>query len=191
MALLDHPSNMVFMAGFVVYVTIRHVFQTRVKGEETVESRLDGGEKVLLTIVMIVVTAASVTSSFLFFWNDFQELERAEADRNRDQVRYGFFDLVIGLHQFNSNWAQWTSTYNFVTDNLANRQRQLTASNREVEALTEARRDTLAVFEKGIVSQIELLESERRHLEGRRKALALRHALLRDHLMLIKALGGP
>ncbi|MFM1560713.1 MAG: TolC family protein, partial [Roseibacillus sp.] len=61
---------------------------------------------------------------------------------------------------------------------------------REVTALDEARQNTLALFEGGIVSQIELLESERRSLEGRRQELAVRHALLRDHLALVKALGG-
>ncbi len=74
--------------------------------------------------------------------------------------------------------------------NLANRGRQLSAVRREVTALDEARQNTLALFEGGIVSQIELLESERRSLEGRRQELAVRHALLRDHLALVKALGG-
>ena len=70
---------------------------------------------------MIVVTAASVTSSFLFFWDDFQELERREADRNRDRIRNGFFDLVEGLHQFNSNWAIWDQTYEFISNPLSDR----------------------------------------------------------------------
>ncbi|MDH3771014.1 MAG: TolC family protein [Nitrospirota bacterium] len=74
--------------------------------------------------------------------------------------------------------------------NFSNRRRQLTAARREVAALDEARRNTFATFETGLVSQIELLESERRSLEGRRQELAVRHALLRDHLALVKALGG-
>ena len=74
--------------------------------------------------------------------------------------------------------------------NAANRHRQLAAARREVSALKEARLNTLDTFEQGIVSQIELLESERRSLEGQRQELAVRHALLRDHLALIKALGG-
>ena len=74
--------------------------------------------------------------------------------------------------------------------NLASRYRQLQTAQREVKALEEARQNTLATFDNGIVSQIELLESERRSLEGRRQKLALRHALLRDHLTLIRSLGG-
>ena len=73
---------------------------------------------------------------------------------------------------------------------LSNRTRQHQAAKREVAALEEARTNTLATFEQGIVSQVELLESERRSLEGRRQELAVRHALLRDHLALIRALGG-
>ena len=57
-------------------------------------------------------------------------------------------------------------------------------------ALEEARQNTLDTFKEGIVSQVELLESERRSLEGKRQRLALRHALLRDHLGLVRALGG-
>jgi outer membrane protein TolC len=56
--------------------------------------------------------------------------------------------------------------------------------------LEKARQNTLATFENGLVSQIELLESERRSLEGKRQELAIRHALLRDHLALVRALGG-
>jgi len=74
--------------------------------------------------------------------------------------------------------------------NLGNRHNQLQAAKREVVALEKARRNTLATFENGLVSQIELLESERRSLEGKRQELAIRHALLRDHLTLIRALGG-
>tara|TARA_Y100000766_G_scaffold219794_1_gene191743 strand:+ start:15017 stop:15370 length:354 start_codon:yes stop_codon:yes gene_type:complete len=74
--------------------------------------------------------------------------------------------------------------------NLGNRHNQLQAARREVASLEKARQNTLSTFENGLVSQIELLESERRSLEGRRQELAIRHALLRDHLTLIRALGG-
>ena len=74
--------------------------------------------------------------------------------------------------------------------NLGNRHNQLQAARREVASLEQARQNTLATFKNGLVSQIELLESERRSLEGKRQELAIRHALLRDHLTLIRALGG-
>ena len=74
--------------------------------------------------------------------------------------------------------------------NLGNRHRQLETAQREIQSLEKARLNTLATFKNGLVSQIELLESERRSLEGKRQELAIRHALLRDHLTLIRALGG-
>ncbi|NNC87760.1 MAG: TolC family protein [Akkermansiaceae bacterium] len=74
--------------------------------------------------------------------------------------------------------------------NVGFRIRELAAARREVEALEEARRNTLATFNAGLVSQIELLESERRSLEARRQALAVQHSLLRDRLALVRALGG-
>ena len=74
--------------------------------------------------------------------------------------------------------------------NLTSRRRQLQAAREEVSLLEEARQNTLDTFRQGIVSQVELLESERRSLEGKRQRLALRHALLRDYLSLVRALGG-
>ena len=74
--------------------------------------------------------------------------------------------------------------------NLTSRRLQLKTAEQEVAALEEARQNTLDTFKEGIVSQVELLESERRNLEGKRQRLALRHALLRDHLGLVRALGG-
>ena len=74
--------------------------------------------------------------------------------------------------------------------NLGNRHLQLKGAQREIQSLEKARQNTLATFENGLVSQIELLESERRSLEGKRQELAIRHALLRDHLALVRALGG-
>jgi protein-S-isoprenylcysteine O-methyltransferase Ste14 len=44
------PWNIVFVVGFVVYVGIRHEFGRRTKDNETVVSRLDAMEKVLLVI---------------------------------------------------------------------------------------------------------------------------------------------
>ncbi|MEE9127132.1 MAG: protein-S-isoprenylcysteine O-methyltransferase [Planctomycetota bacterium] len=51
--MLDHPWNIVFLVGFVVYASIRHVFEKRTRGEEKVVRRLDGLEKGLLAIVML------------------------------------------------------------------------------------------------------------------------------------------
>lgn len=51
MNLVNHPWNVVFVAGFVVYMAIRHVYMARVKDVETSVSRVDGIEKVLLVVV--------------------------------------------------------------------------------------------------------------------------------------------
>jgi protein-S-isoprenylcysteine O-methyltransferase Ste14 len=42
------PWNAVFLAGFVVYFWIRHVFLQRTKGEKKAASRFDRSEKILL-----------------------------------------------------------------------------------------------------------------------------------------------
>ena len=51
--MLEHPWNLVFLAGFVVYIGIRHVYQKRAMAVETAERRVDGLEKGLLAIVMV------------------------------------------------------------------------------------------------------------------------------------------
>ena len=45
------PWNLVFLAGFVIYLTIRHVFATRTKGVKKTVNRMDGLEKILLLVV--------------------------------------------------------------------------------------------------------------------------------------------
>ncbi len=48
-----HPWNIVFLAGFLVYVCIRHVYATRVRGEKSTVRRIDALEKGLMTLVML------------------------------------------------------------------------------------------------------------------------------------------
>lgn len=50
---LQHPWNIVFLAGFVVYIGIRHVYGTRLKSEKSVVRRIDGLEKGLLAVVAL------------------------------------------------------------------------------------------------------------------------------------------
>lgn len=52
MNILTHPSNIVFLIGFVIYIGIRHVFAKRTKAEEKTIRRIDGVEKSLLLIVV-------------------------------------------------------------------------------------------------------------------------------------------
>ncbi|MCB9852362.1 MAG: isoprenylcysteine carboxylmethyltransferase family protein [Phycisphaerales bacterium] len=51
--MLQHHSDLVFLAGFVIYVATRGVFAHRVKTVETIEKRVGGIEVVLLVFVMI------------------------------------------------------------------------------------------------------------------------------------------
>ena len=47
------PWNIVFFAGFIVYASIRHVFERRTKGIEKGVRRIDALEKVLLVLVAV------------------------------------------------------------------------------------------------------------------------------------------
>lgn len=51
MNLLKQPWNIVFLAGFIVYASIRHVFERRTKGVEKADRRIDATEKILLVFV--------------------------------------------------------------------------------------------------------------------------------------------
>jgi protein-S-isoprenylcysteine O-methyltransferase Ste14 len=47
-----HPWNVVFLIGFLVYVSIRGVFKERTKRNQKVVNRADGVEKMLMVIVI-------------------------------------------------------------------------------------------------------------------------------------------
>jgi len=53
MNLLNSPWNLVFFAGFVVYVTIRGVYARHTKNAEKVHRQIDGLEKALLLLVLV------------------------------------------------------------------------------------------------------------------------------------------
>ena len=74
--------------------------------------------------------------------------------------------------------------------NLESRRRQFNYLQKEVGELAAARREVEATFRAGIVSQIEVLESERSYLQAQRALAALHQSILNDHLALIRALGG-
>jgi protein-S-isoprenylcysteine O-methyltransferase Ste14 len=50
---LKHPWNIVFLAGFIVYVAIRHSYAARVRNVETKVRRIDGLEMGLMAAVML------------------------------------------------------------------------------------------------------------------------------------------
>ncbi|MFY9341861.1 MAG: protein-S-isoprenylcysteine O-methyltransferase [Planctomycetota bacterium] len=52
-ALLDRPFDVVFLAGFAVYVALRGHYQSLAKGQETVERRRGAREVMLLVLVAI------------------------------------------------------------------------------------------------------------------------------------------
>ncbi len=68
----------------------------------------------LTAAILLIMTLFSVTSSYLFFWNDFQYLEEKEANHNRDRVRNGFFSEIETLHQFVLDWSSRDDSYSFV-----------------------------------------------------------------------------
>ena len=47
------PWNLVFLAGFVTYAGIRHVFEQRTRSNETALSRKDGRDRVLIAVVAL------------------------------------------------------------------------------------------------------------------------------------------
>lgn len=49
--MLDNPWDLVFVAGFAVYATIRGRFERLTKGKESVLRRMDGRERALLGVV--------------------------------------------------------------------------------------------------------------------------------------------
>ncbi len=58
------PSDFVFLAGFVVYTGTRHVYQSRVRDETSVESRDGGAEEVLLPLVLLGCLVLPLLSLF-------------------------------------------------------------------------------------------------------------------------------
>ena len=76
--------NLVFFAGFIIYMTIRGVYKRRTKGMENAVSHLDTRERILL--VLVIATSLFVPVVYLFTpW-------------------LGFADYRI------TEWAQWCGT---------------------------------------------------------------------------------
>jgi protein-S-isoprenylcysteine O-methyltransferase Ste14 len=61
---LDHWSHAAFLVGFVVYTGIRHHFESRFKGTESVERRFDRVE--LVTLASVGLGAGMLPLLFLF-----------------------------------------------------------------------------------------------------------------------------
>lgn len=74
--------------------------------------------------------------------------------------------------------------------NLRSRDAQLAAVVRETEAWARNRKNAGEQFAAGIISQIELLETESRWLDAKRSLASLRQAKLNARIDLIKATGG-
>ncbi len=74
--------------------------------------------------------------------------------------------------------------------NLVSRRAQLTAAERETQALARSRISAREQFDAGLTSQVEYLDTERRWLAARRSQVAIRQAMLSARINLIKATGG-
>ena len=92
--------------------------------------------------------------------------------------------------QYRANLVKVIGEIDAAYANLLNRKRQFASACREVQALAEARRNVTENFGEGIVSQVEVLESERSYLQTARVKVVLEEAVLRDHVALVRALGG-
>lgn len=69
---LKDPWNLAYLVGFVTYMRIRHVFDSRSKDREKVSSRFDGLEKGLILVVF--VGTLLVPALFLFTpWLNFAD----------------------------------------------------------------------------------------------------------------------
>jgi len=104
---IQQPWNLVFLVGFIVYVTIRGVFKTRSKNVETVDDRVDRLEKALLLIVIpgaLLLPLIYLFSNWLAF-ADYRILTFAKW--------LGTFFMVVALwlfwrshHDLGRNWSQ-------------------------------------------------------------------------------------
>ena len=74
--------------------------------------------------------------------------------------------------------------------NLASRREQSQALRRQITDLRDVNAQVHARLEAGLVSQLEVFESERSLLATEQSLLALEHQLLQDTVTLYKALGG-
>ena len=69
--------NVVFLIGFIVYLTIRGVFKQRTKGNEKVVSRVDTRERILL--VLVIATSFFAPMLYLFTpWLSFADYRLPE-----------------------------------------------------------------------------------------------------------------
>ena len=58
------PWNLVFLAGFVVYMSIRHVFATRTKSVKATVNRMDALERILILLVVLSSLLAPILYLF-------------------------------------------------------------------------------------------------------------------------------
>jgi protein-S-isoprenylcysteine O-methyltransferase Ste14 len=92
-----HPWNIVFLIGFIAYVAIRGVFDKRTNGIEKSVRRMDGLERVLLSLVFL----GSIVIPILYLFTPLL----AFADYSRSPVLpwCGAFLMVAAL------WVFWRS----------------------------------------------------------------------------------
>jgi NodT family efflux transporter outer membrane factor (OMF) lipoprotein len=106
------------------------------------------------------------------------------------QVQVREADLKIASDQYRGTVVRAFQEVQDALINLASRGTQLESANAALQILKDANTLTLARFEEGLLSQLEVLENERSLLQAEQVALDVHARYLNDMLVLYKAIGG-
>jgi NodT family efflux transporter outer membrane factor (OMF) lipoprotein len=106
------------------------------------------------------------------------------------EVKVREADLKIASEQYRSTVVKAFQEVEDTLLNLSSRREQLNTAQQAVDDLTKVRDFSRLKFEEGLISQLEVLETERGLLQSEQTALSVRYQLLRDTVTLFKALGG-
>lgn len=106
------------------------------------------------------------------------------------EVKIREADLKIASDQYRSTVVRAFQEVEDTLINLDSRRKQMATAQQALNDLTSVRNVSQLKFNEGLISQLEVLETERGLLQGEQTALAVRYQLLRDTVSLFKALGG-
>lgn len=108
----------------------------------------------------------------------------------RAQVKVREAEVKIASDQYRSTVLKAFLEVENTLVNLASRREQAEVARNALDNLRRAQAINTAKFEEGLVSQLEVLESERSLLQAEQAAADLQFRLLADTVTLFKALGG-
>jgi NodT family efflux transporter outer membrane factor (OMF) lipoprotein len=108
----------------------------------------------------------------------------------RAEVEVRQADLKIASDQYRSVVIRAFQEVEDVLVNLSSRRMQQAIADQAVADLQNVRDISIAKLDEGLISQLEVLETERSLLQSEQAALSLHFSLLNDTVTLFKALGG-